>query len=66
MIIQGNFGYYELSKYARQIHLRPAFLFLLDVFVSIEPEGRVSWREQMVVAASTAEGLGLTEGVRAA
>jgi hypothetical protein len=66
MIIQGNFGYYELSKYARQIHLRPAFLFLLDVSVSIEPARRINWREQVVVAASTAKGLGLTEGVSAA
>jgi hypothetical protein len=63
VIIHGNFGYYELSKYARQTHLRPAFLFLLDVSVSLEPEARVTWREQVVVAASTAEGLAVTEGL---
>lgn len=61
--IHSNFGYYELSKYARQTHLRPAFLFLMDVSVSIEPASNVTWREQIVVAASTAEGLPATEGL---
>lgn len=61
--IHCNFGYYELSKYTRQVYLRPAFLFLLDVSVSLEPDSNVTWREQVVVAASNSEGLSATEGL---
>jgi hypothetical protein len=62
-VIKANFGYYEQSKYARQSHLRPAFLFLLDVTVFLEPSRPIAWREQMVLAASTAQGLDVTEGL---
>jgi len=62
--IQGNFGYYELSKYARQTYLRPTFVFLLDiVFRGNENDANVSWREPVVIAASTAPGLPITEGL---
>jgi hypothetical protein len=58
--ISAAFGYFELSKYERQVWLRPAFVF--DVGHP-GTENTVAWQESFVLAATRSSEISLNEGL---
>lgn len=52
--VWGRFGYFELSKYELQLHMRPVFLFVIDQPQTEETPGL---RTSVVIPATTAPGL---------
>ena len=58
--LRAGFGYYEASKYERQLLLRPVFLFLLDRPIATEGP---RWRIATTVAATELPDLAATAGI---
>jgi hypothetical protein len=55
-----SLGYFELSKYERQLWMRPSLLVVVD---NREEEAGVEWRTTAVVALSDTVGISLHEGL---
>jgi hypothetical protein len=58
--LRGAFGYYEASKYERQLLLRPVFVFLLDRFLATAGP---RWRVASAVAATDLTSYAATAGI---